>query len=292
MKGKSFKKVFGTKAVVKLGEGGITSNWIGEIPFQRGIDALLLHKKSIKKFKVQKIFAFATSAIRDAKNGKKFSEIAFKKTGIKINIITGEKEAELIYFGVRQALDLGKKKSLIMDIGGGSTEFIIADSEKIFWKKSFQLGVSRLLEKFNPGDPVKNTEIRILEKYFFKELQPLFSAIKKFPVHSLIGSSGSFDSFADMVACKFYSKKVLRGKTSYDFLPEDLSAIHKSILKSTIHERMKMKGLVPFRAENIVIASILTQFIIKKSRIKKVKLSKYSLKEGLLWAILNNKSTA
>lgn len=289
VKGKSFRKIFGTKAVVKLGEGGITDNFIDETPFLRGIEALSEHRRTIEKYKADKIFAFATSAIRDARNGEKFSEVALKKTGIKINIISGEKEAELICLGVRQALKLGKEKCLLMDIGGGSTEFIIADSKKNFWKHSFQLGVSRLLEKFRPGDPIKKSDIEILEDFFSEELQPLFSAIEKFPARTLVGSSGSFDSFADMIAHKFYSKKILKGRTSYDFSLDDLLSIHKSIVKSTLPERMQMKGLVRFRADNIVLASIFTQFIIRSSGIEKVKLSKYALKEGVLWAILNNK---
>lgn len=290
VKGTHFQKIFGTKAVVKLGEGGITKGFIDEIPFERGIKALLEHKKTAEEYKADKIFAFATSAIRDARNGKKFSETALKNTGIRINIISGEKEAELICFGVRLALDLGEEKSLLMDIGGGSTEFIIANADKIFWKQSFQLGVSRLLEKFKPADPIRNSEIATLEKYFSEELQPLFSAVGKFPVTALIGSSGSFDSFADMIAYRFYSPKMLRGTTSYNFDPDELEVIHRGILKSTLLERTQMKGLVRFRADNIVLSGILTQFIIKKLGIKNIKLSRYSLKEGVLWAILNKKN--
>lgn len=289
VKGRSFRKIFGSKAVVKLGEGGIINNFIDEIPFLRGIEALAEHRRTIEKYKADKIFAFGTSAIRDASNRKEFSEAALKKAGIRINVISGEKEAELICFGVRQALRLGREKCLLMDIGGGSTEFIIADSKEIFWKHSFRLGVSRLLEKFQPGDPVKKSEIITLEKYFSDELQPLFSAVEKFPVMTLVGSSGSFDSFADMIAHRFYSKKILKGKASYDFSLDDLNAIHKSIVKSTLRQRMQMKGLVRFRADNIVLASIFSQFIIRSSGIKKVKLSRYALKEGVLWAMLNDK---
>lgn len=287
VQGARFNKIFGTKEVVKLGEGGITRNYISEIPFQRGLEALCRHHEKIEEFKADKIFAFATSAIRDAENGLKFSAEVLKKTGITVNTISGEKEAELIYYGVKQAIDLGDDLALIMDIGGGSTEFIIANNEKIFWKKSFQLGVSRLLEKFKPSDPVKKEEIQQIENYFEEEMHSLFNAVASFPVARLVGSSGSFDSFADMVAEKFYSKKILKGKTGYDFNIKDLAFIHRKIVKSCLAERLKMKGLVPFRADNIVLSSILTQFVIKKIDVRKIQLSKYALKEGVLWAILN-----
>lgn len=287
IRGKNFHKIFGTKEVVKLGEGGITENFIEKMAFLRGIAALAKHRRTIEEFRVDRIFAFATSAIRDARNGEEFSVAALKETGIEINIISGEKEAELIYYGVRLALNIGENPSLIMDIGGGSTEFIIGSAERIFWKSSFQLGVSRLLEKFKPGDPIENCEIEILENYFFQELQPLFDMIKNFPSAVLIGSSGSFDSFADMIANRFYSKEMLKGKTTYEFNLNELETLHKFIIRSTLRDRLKMKGLVPFRADNIVLSGILMQFIIRRLGITQVKLSKYSLKEGVLWAILN-----
>lgn len=100
----------------------------------------------------------------------------------------------MIYEGVRLGVQLSEQYALIMDIGGGSTEFIIANAKGYVWKQSFNLGAARLLEKFKPSDPIKPNEIADFESYFDAELQPLTKAVKLHAVHELIGSSGSFDT--------------------------------------------------------------------------------------------------
>lgn len=285
---RNYKKLFKTKIPVKLGEGGINKNFITPAAFGRGIDALNTYKGIIEKYGAEKTIAFATSAIRSAFNGNEFVKKAKEETGINITIISGEKEAECIYYGVRGALDIGSKPALIMDIGGGSTEFVIADKNQIFWKHSFLLGAARLLEKFNPSDPITIKEVQLIEDYLNAELQPLFEVANQFFLHELLGSSGSFDSLAEIIVNKFYSPEVLRNKTEYLFNLDDYYAISKQLLKSTREERMNTKGLIEMRVDMIVISVIFINLIIKKLQIKKMRLSTYSLKEGILWEFLNS----
>ena len=284
---KSYQQVFQTKISVKLAEGGMNKGFIAPIPFQRGIDALKTHKHTIEKYKVPNILAFATSAIRGASNGDEFVLKAKQEIDIDIQVISGDKEAELIYYGVRSAVKMDDQTSLIIDIGGGSTEFIIANKEKVFWKQSFLLGAARLLEMFAPADPISENEIKIINDYLHKELQPLFEAVKKYPITELIGSSGSFDSLAEMVAHKFYTPSILDNKTEFTFNLDDCVIIYESILRSTNAERIQMKGLVAMRVDMIVISSILVHFIIASLDIQKMRLSTYSLKEGVLYEVMN-----
>jgi len=285
-KNKSYETIFQTKLPVKLGEGGINDRMIRPVPFQRGIDALKQHQKTIEKYNVQQVYPFATSAVREAVNGKEFVQQLKLETGYDVNVISGDKEAELIYYGVRDAVKMTEELSLIIDIGGGSTEFIIADKEKIVWKQSFLLGAARLLEKFQPSDPITDGQIAELQQYLHKELQPLFEAVKKYPIPELIGSSGSFDSLAEMIAHAFYTPDILEGKTEYVFNMMDCEAIYNIILKSTKEERLRMKGLVEMRVDMIVISSVLVHFILSGLSINKMRLSTYSLKEGVLHEIL------
>ncbi|MFH1005217.1 MAG: phosphatase [Bacteroidota bacterium] len=294
----TFKKLYKTKFPVKLGEGYTEKNFITPTAFERGITTLKIYKKIISDYGVKKIIAFATSAIRSASNGKKFVRQAKKETGIKIKIISGEREAQLIYYGVKHALDIGKNPSLIMDIGGGSTEFIIANRKKIFWKQSFDIGVARLLEKFKPSDTIKKKEIKQIENYLEQNLQPLFKVVTRFSstlvpsgkrigkITELIGSSGSFDTFAEMIAHRFYSPKILKGKSEYVFKMNDYKKIHHYLLTSNKQKRISMSGLIEMRADMIVIASIFTNFILKKFHFSKMRLSNYSLKEGALFELL------
>jgi len=286
----SYSILLQTKISVKLGEGGIGKGFITPPAFQRGIDAINEYKKTIEKYKVEKVVAIATSAIRGAVNGMEFAAKIREETNIEVQIISGEREAELIYLGVRQAVKMNNETSLIIDIGGGSTEFIIANDKQIFWKHSFLLGAARLLEQYNPSDPITKDEIESLQNYLKNELQPLFDAVNKFPITELIGSSGSFDSLADMIAARFYTGAVLSDEKEYTFNLADIAAIHDVILKSTTAERVKMKGLIEMRVDMIVVSSILVNFIIQSFTIPKMRLSTYSLKEGVMFESLKVQS--
>jgi exopolyphosphatase/guanosine-5'-triphosphate,3'-diphosphate pyrophosphatase len=285
---RTFRKLFKSKVVVKLGEGAINKNMIAEIPFRRGVEAMKHYSEILKKYKPEKIVTYATSGIRSAHNGKKFIAAVKKEAGIKIQIISGAKEAELICFGVRQSIQMTSEKQLIMDIGGGSTEFIIANGKKIFWKQSFNIGASRLLERFNPSDPIKNAEIKKIEAYLSGILLPVSKAIKKYPVQSLIGSSGSFDTFAEMIGWKYHRKDVLKNTESYNFNLDEYFSLHKVLLKSTTAQRMRMQGLIKMRVDMIVLSSICTNLILKKYGLKKMMLSKSALKEGAMWKAIQN----
>ena len=278
----SYKIIYNTKIAVKLGEGGINTNIIAPSPFQRGIDAMQQHLEIANKYSATNIFAFATSAVRSAKNGNEFVAEIKKQTGIEVNIISGEKEAELIYAGVRQALDIGTEKALVMDIGGGSTEFIICNNEQIFWKHSFDLGVSRMYEFFKHSEPITADEILKIDTYFSEKLQPLFKAVEQYPIDTLIGSSGSFDTFAEMIFCRFHKNETLANKTSYEFRLEDFQKIHNLIIRSNLEERYKMEGLIEMRVDMIVLASLFTNFILRELKLTKMRLSTYALKEGVL----------
>ncbi len=275
---------------VKLGEAGITKKFISEIPFQRGMNTLKNFNEIIHKNKVEKVFAYATAAIRNAVNGNVFIKKAKDETGLDIRLIDGQKEAELIYYGVKQAVHLEDENVLIMDIGGGSVEFIIANNKEIKWKHSFELGAALLLEKFAPSNPITQKEINKIRDYLNKELELLFTEVRNQAVElkNLIGSSGSFETFAEIIKYEFHSWEQLNNSTSYKFNLEEYYVIHNRILKSTTEERNAMKGLATMRVDMIVIASLLITFVLEKTGIKKMTLSSYALKEGILYDVLNN----
>lgn len=280
--GSTAKSLFSTKTSVKLGEGGINKKIILEPAFERGLNALVLFNQIIKQYGVKKIYAFATSAIRNASNGKEFCKLIKDKTGIEINIIDGDREAELIYKGVKSAVKLTGEKVLIMDIGGGSTEFIIANNNEIFWKESFEIGAARLLDLFPSSEPISEDEINDIENYLSKKLISLFENVKEHEPNCLLGTSGSFDTFAEMITVRFYDREILSNVTHYDFKLSDFDTIYETIISSTKDERMKMDGLIEMRVDMIVIAAICTRFILRELGLKGMKLSAYALKEGVL----------
>lgn len=283
----TYRILFSDKLAVKLGQGGIDKKQIAPEPFQRGVDAIKQCVKVANEHKAERVFAFGTSAIRSAANGKDFVKIVRTETGVDVKVIDGNTEAHYIYYGVKQALKLGTGTSLIMDIGGGSTEFILCNESEVFWKASFDLGVTRLMEKFNPGDPLSLDDVLKFEAYFNEQLKPLFQAVKEHPTDVLIGSSGSFDSFAEMIAWQMHNPLVLEGKTGYEFDLHEFYRLHQYLLVSTLQERLQMKGLIQMRADTIALAGVFVNYILQKLHINRMRLSTYALKEGVVSLLLN-----
>jgi exopolyphosphatase/guanosine-5'-triphosphate,3'-diphosphate pyrophosphatase len=280
-----FRKTYSNRIPVKLGEGAINKGYIEEIPYNRGISALQHYTGIIKEKKVDQVYAYATSAIRTAANGKEFVKNAMEKTGIKVEIIDGNREAELIYFGNREAVKMNEELSLIMDIGGGSTEFIIANKQKIFWKHSFLLGAARLLEKIRPSDPITPKEINQLNAYLKQELVSLFDAVKEFKPVELIGSSGAFDSIVDMMAGEYETEALCDHKTEYDIDLSGYYPLSQKIIQTTLKERYFIKGLIEMRVDMIVISCLFVNFILEEFNLKRLRVSTYSLKEGVLYSL-------
>lgn len=279
---KTFRKIFNTKISVKLGEGARNLSLLKPVPYERGIQALIKYRDLVTQYNVEQVFTFATSAIRSASNGQDFVKEAKEKAGIDIQVIDGGEEAELIYHGNRMAVKMTDDISLIMDIGGGSNEFVIGNSQVLIWKKSFKLGAARLLEKFNPSDPITQAEIDTINAYLRKELQPLAEAIREYEPVELIGSSGAFESVVDMIAGAYDTESTEENKTEYNIDLDKYRTIHQLILHSTLLERRQMKGLIEMRVDMMVISCLLIDFILTEFHFRKMRVSTFSLKEGAI----------
>ena len=212
----SYKKICHDRVPVKLGENTINGGYIDSGPFERGLGAISNFSERIKIERVDKVLAFATSAIRDGSNGNAFVQTVRSEFGIELSVIDGDREAELVYSAVREAVQLTGDVSLIMDIGGGSTEFILADRDRIFWKKSFMIGAARLLERFRPDDPINNDQVKSLRGFLEEQLQPLFEAVSEYVPAELVGSSGAFESFVEMIHTELGGEAFDPEKTSYE----------------------------------------------------------------------------
>jgi exopolyphosphatase/guanosine-5'-triphosphate,3'-diphosphate pyrophosphatase len=274
--------ILNTKTAVKLGEGGIEKNSITSNAIDRAIQTMVSYKRLCDLNCVVKIRAIGTSAVRNARNQSELISKIYEETKIVVEIIDGNTEASFIYKGVSLGVSLNQSPSLIMDIGGGSTEFIIANKNEIFWKKSFELGAARLIERFKPSDPILTSEITEIENYLLTTLFETIEKCKEYDIHELIGSSGSFDTFAEVIQHRLSRPVNLDLQTEYTYELSEFHLTYHFLLQSTYAERMSTKGIIPIRAEMIVVSGILTNFIINKCSISKMRLSTYALKEGVL----------
>lgn len=280
--GTKFTKLFNTKIPVKLGDLSINEGYISEAAYQRGLNALKDYVQYLMEYKVEQTLAFATSAIRSASNGQNFVNQAQELTGISISVIDGDEEADYIYYGNRMAVAMNDGISLIMDIGGGSTEFILANNTTVFWKESYLLGAARLLGRIKPSDPITEEEIGTFNAHLKQELSSLFEATAKYCPVELIGSSGAFDSVVDMIAGKFNTQGMVDEITEYHIDLEKYDDISSIVKASTIEERSHMKGLISMRVDMMVISVLLIDFILKELNLQAMRVSTFSLKEGVI----------
>jgi exopolyphosphatase / guanosine-5'-triphosphate,3'-diphosphate pyrophosphatase len=279
---------FEDSIAVKLAEGGIEKGYISQEAFDRGISALKQFKKSIDLYRVKQVRAVATSALRTSINGTEFLERIKSETGIIPEIITGDREAELIYLGVSWAINCVDEKYLIIDIGGGSVEFIICNQKEIFWKRSYDIGAARLMEKFHHSDPISEADINKLNLYLESTLSELKIQSNIHKPELLIGSAGAFESFAALIDSKF---EVSFENPETIIEMKDFAAISEIILKSTHSERSKNEAIIPVRTDMIVMATLITKFVLDQFAFKSLKLSTYSLKEGVLFEYLRNRTS-
>ncbi|MFK7952845.1 MAG: exopolyphosphatase [Ekhidna sp.] len=269
------------RKAVKVGEKGINKGEITPEACDRAITALKEYKSIIDKEEITQIFATATSAMRSASNGKDLADEIKKQTGIDTNIISGTREAELILLGVRRALDIGEKKHLIMDIGGGSIEFIIADQNKTYWLRSFEIGGQRLVEQFHKSDPIQMDEMMEMAAHFDKELKELATAIEEHKPSVLIGCSGTFDTLCDI----FYQGMGLErdvDATEYSLPLKGFDIIFKELLQKNREERLAIPGMIEMRVDMIVVACVLVDYLIHTFNLEDIRVSAYALKEGVL----------
>jgi len=286
---RNHQSVFNTKIAVKIGEGAMTKGLLQPEPMARGKKALAEYLEIISEHKCDKTFAFATSGIRSTSNGHVLVEEVKSELGLEINVIDGDEEAQLIYEGVDLAVKFEKEPMVVMDIGGGSTEFIIADEQGVLWKKSYLLGISRVLQMLEPNDPVQPADLKNLDQLFEKELVELMANCEKFGVKTMIGSSGSFDSFIEMLWTKHGLERKASDVESLEFDLDELSELHHKLITSDYDSRKAIPGLVEMRVDTIHLASHMVQWVMQKCSLERLLLSSYALKEGVLHRVMDHR---
>jgi exopolyphosphatase / guanosine-5'-triphosphate,3'-diphosphate pyrophosphatase len=285
LNGTSFKTIYKEKIPVKLGQGGISQNQLTPDAQKRAFHTLKHFKNLIDGEQISQVFAFATSAVRNAENGLDFVSEVKENIGIDIHVISGEEEAQLIYEGINLSGSLNGHVNLMMDIGGGSVEFILGTSQEVFWKRSFEIGGQRMLDLFHYHDPILPEEVEKLEQYCNEKLQPLLEAIEKYKPTGLVGASGTFDTLTDiyfesMLQCKLTGQHVFELPKAY------FEKIFEMLITKNREERLQIPGMIPMRVDMIVVASCLIEFILRYVPVQEIICSHYSLKEGAVSRLL------
>ncbi|MES2266327.1 MAG: exopolyphosphatase [Bacteroidota bacterium] len=282
----NFTEILHLTEGVKLGEGGINKGIIQPEAFERGIAAMKRFRNYIDANSVTQIRAIATSAIRSAANGQDFIRTVKEQAHIDIELISGQQEAAYIYEGINASGCLNDNNALIIDIGGGSVELIIGNTDEVLWKQSFEIGAARLMDKFHQTDPIPVTAIKEMSRYLDAKLIDLFGAALRYKPVQIVGSSGAFESFAEVIERTKGRPFDLKKTKTYEFDTDDLLDLIELLIKSNHSLRASIKGIIPVRVDMIVVASLLTIYMMQKMGIPDVNMSTYSLKEGVLAQML------
>ena len=275
------------KIPARVGVGGINQNVITSEAIDRAVYALIQFKNKMDEFNVVNVFALGTSALRNANNSGEVISKIYSATGITTKLISGDEEAEFIYEGVNLALKFGREKSLVVDIGGGSVEFIIGNGEQVFWKRSFEIGAQRLLECFHKHDPILPSEIDAVVSHYRETLRPLTDALQIHQPKTLAGSSGTFDTLSE-IYCYQHGIEV-KDAPETPLTVDAFYKIYPEIISKNRFDRMKIPGMIDMRVDMIVVASCLVKFLLDNFRFDQIRVSSYSLKEGVLAALMKGK---
>ena len=270
--GDKLEIIYCEKEAVLLGMNGINNGSIAEDAWMRAMQTLFRFKKRCEKQNVDEIIGFGTSALRGAKNGELFVKEVYENIGIRIHIISGSQEAQLIYRGVRWLFDF-KQAATIMDIGGGSTEFIAANARGIVEAQSFDIGVSRLYQNLNKRNNLTANDFKFINEYLEARTGRFFEEDRS---TLLIGASGSFETFYEMI----FQKKFTADEKMVTLPLLPLLDQLNWVIDSRYEDRINHKWIVPMRKKMIPIAAFKIKWIIQKLNVDRVLLSPYSLKEG------------
>lgn len=276
----SYRRMDKLKEMVLLAEEGM-NNMLSQEAMDRGINALGKIKYLCDNLNVEKILAYATSAIREAENGGEFIQRSIDELGIKPLAISGSREANLIGQAIQHAVALDDQPVLMMDIGGGSVEFIIGNKEELFFNASYKIGTSRMATSVQQNDPATEEDIKVLKKTFDQELQDLKQQLTMYSVDTIVGSSGTMENMAEMIANrKSLSTSLLLNEL--EFSAKDFDDFYKDFIILNHDARSKIDNLDKKRVDIIIPGVVLLQYLIETFGIETIRISEDALREGMI----------
>lgn len=264
-----------TKEMVRLGERTLVDGYIAEAAQDRGLDALRRFRRLADSHGVDDIIAVATSATREARNGRDFMARVEAECGIRGHVISGEEEGRLIYLGTREVYDFGSRKALIIDIGGGSVEIVLGERRRALIVRSFRLGVRRLHEAFLPSDPTTDDEMDALRAHVRRTVAPLVEQVRALGFDSILATSGTARVLSQIASAAL--------GTSTERLTQDELAQTVSLLARMSHEdRAGVSGLDDKRRDAIVEGALLLHTLIDAFGGTGYEVCDAALREGMI----------
>ena len=252
------------KSTTRLGERDPETGELTSLAMNRAFSTLQRFKDLSESYKVESLIIAATSAVREAVNGGIFISEIKKKIGLDVELISGAEEARLIYLGVLSGMQFGNKPHLVLDIGGGSTELILADSSEARALTSTKIGAVRLQREFIKKDPLSSQNELFLRSFIRGSMESAIDKVSKRieigeePV--LVATSGTAMAIGTLIANK--ENQVQTKLQGYKITKNNLDSILSQLIKMTPSERSELSSLSERRSEIIVPGALILQTIM------------------------------
>ena len=265
--------------ITRLGEGLDKNHEILPEAMDRTLQVISDFQNRAKQLGVEDTIVIATSAMRDARNRDVFIQKVLEQTGINLQVITGDEEAEIAFMGVCSDDELQSRNAILVDVGGGSTEFIIGQDGRIENQFSINVGCVRLTEEFIHTDPVDSADLQNIIQHVISAIYPRLISISP-GERDLIGIGGTITTVAlvhqNMEGC------VLNNVHKYVLQKDQIFKILTHLRRMTLEERKNVPGLSPQRADIIIAGIAIFSTIMEILRIQEIVVSARGLRYGAI----------
>ncbi len=274
--GKINKVIYEDRKITRLAENINLTKKLSKDAIKRTIGALFSFDEQIKKYRVEKIKAVATSAVREAENKEEFLKQA-ETLSFNIEIINGNLESKLTFYGVKAGIDTNGKSSLLLDIGGGSTEFVFHNGKDIVYNKSIPYGVVKLAEIFDFFNPVDEKTVNdfniFTERNIFEQLS------YKIKPEIFLATAGTPTTLAAIsLEMEKYNPNIING---FKLKIEEVEKIFKTLCKLNAKERLHIKGMEKGREDLIIPGILILLETMEKFNFNEMIVCGYGLREGV-----------
>ena len=277
----SLQPISREKALVRLGSETLSTGRLSEEAIAAGVEAVEEFHRSIRAAGAELVRAVATCAVREASNSGEFLEAVRRRTGVSVDVVSGEEEARLINLGVRSEFPARFDPMFLVDIGGGSTEFVVSDGSRVLLTESLPLGVVRLTERYAKSDPPSDKERKAMKRAVRSAAKRAIEAVRKTGFKTCVGSSGTMQSLSLVYEAAILGREAT--PTGHRTLTrEGLKKVNRLLRRTTAREKLRVPGLDPRRRDIAVPGGLLLAWILKRSGAKAVVVGERGLREGVL----------
>jgi exopolyphosphatase/guanosine-5'-triphosphate,3'-diphosphate pyrophosphatase len=273
------------KETVRLGDRDPKTGNLKPEVMERAIDTLQRFQKIARSLNVEQIIAVATSAVREAPNGRDFLKQIANQVNLHVDLISGQEEARRIYLGVLSGMEFHSQPHIIIDIGGGSTELILGDGDEPRSLSSTKVGAVRLTGEFVTTDPISNSEFNFLQAYIRGMLEravdELQANLKPGEKPRMVGTSGTIETLAEIHACETLGEAP-SPITGYEISFKDLQGVVNRLRKLSYSERLEIDGMSDRRSEIIIAGALILQETMSMLGMESLTVCSRALREGVI----------